>query len=105
MSTISDEIGSLVQHVKDIAANFGHLLTGQAREEFGKLEQQAGALHDVVKADVEQDAADVAADVRSDEQAAQTATSAPATPVTPSVPMTSAPSEPATSEPTAPTGY
>lgn len=105
MSTISDEIGSLVQHVKDIAVNFGHLFSGQAREEFGKLEQQASAVHDLVKADVEQDAADVAADVRSDEAAAQTATSAPATPVTPSVPTTSAPSQPAANEPTAPTGY
>ena len=94
MNAITDEVANLVQHVKDVVGKIGHLLSGQASTELDKIHEQAQGLHDLIAQDLHEDTADVAADVRQDEEAAQSSLSAgstPAAPVTPGVPTTSIP--------------
>lgn len=83
MGVISDEIANLVQHVKDVWSRIDHKLSDQGKAEMSKLHDQATAVLDLVKTDVESDTADVKADVGEDIAAAQSPVVSPSSPPAP----------------------
>lgn len=98
-NALADEVANILQHVKDVWDKIGHHLGAQASAEMSKLHDQAAVVLDTVKADVQQDASDIGADVHEDVAEAQASTGQPGTA---GVPGSSAPATP-TSEPSAPT--
>jgi Na+/phosphate symporter len=88
MGAISDEIANIVQYVKDVWDRIDHKLTDQGKTEMSKLHDQATAVLDMVKSDIDSDAADVKTDVGQDVAAANQAAAPSAPPVAPAVPAT-----------------